>query len=205
LCSSAITIAGGRELSRKIKDVAHRCGPEPIDRLSVIANGRKPRAIGCQHQKNICLQPVGVLIFVDEDVVESRAHLCGDGGNPGGFAPVKQQIIVIEHVVLLFGSDITSKKPLQLGFPFVAPRVEIRQRLCERAAGVDGVGVDRQTGALLWKSQSGTGEAEIVAHDIHQIRTVGAVEHGEGGVQRERSSILAQQSVADRMKGARPG
>jgi hypothetical protein len=34
----------------------------------------------------------------------------------------------------------------------------------------------------LWKSRAGAGEAEIVAHDIHQIRAVGAVEHGEGGV-----------------------
>jgi hypothetical protein len=124
LCSSAITIAG------KIEDVAHRCGAESIDRLSVVADRGKPRAIGCQRQKNIGLQPVGVLIFIDEDVVEPRPHLRGDGGNPGGFAPVQQQIVVIEHVVALFGSDISSKKPLQLGPPFVAPWVEIRQRLC---------------------------------------------------------------------------
>ena len=71
-----------------------------------------------------------VLVFVDEDMVEFRPHLRGDGWHPSGLAPVQQQIVVIEHVVALFGSDIASKKPLQLGLPFVAPRVEIRQRLC---------------------------------------------------------------------------
>jgi hypothetical protein len=44
-------------------------------------------------------------------------------------SPAQQQIVIIEHVVVLFGSDIAGKKPLELGFPFVAPWVEIRESL----------------------------------------------------------------------------
>jgi hypothetical protein len=35
-----------------------------------VADYGEPRAIWCQREKDIGLQPVGVLILVDEDVVE---------------------------------------------------------------------------------------------------------------------------------------
>jgi hypothetical protein len=56
-------------------------------------------------------------------------------------------------------------------------------------AGIDAVGVDRQTRALLSEPGAGAGEAEIAADQVHQIGAVGAVEHGEDWVQREGGGV----------------
>jgi hypothetical protein len=40
-------------------------------------------------------------------VVEIRPHLRGDAGDLYGLVPIQQQIVVIEHVVTLFGGDIS--------------------------------------------------------------------------------------------------
>jgi len=48
-------------------------------------------------------------------------------------------------------------------------------------------------------------KALVAAHKIHQIGAVGTVQHSEGGIQRERGGMSAQQPAADRMKCARPG
>ena len=151
------------------------------------------------------MQPVRVLILVNQDVVEIRPHLRGDAGQLHGLVPIQQQIVVIEYVVTLFGSDISGKEAFQLGLPLVAPGKGVGQRLLKRTAGIDAVGIDRQTRALLWEPGAGEGEAEIAADQVHQIGAVGAVEHGEGWVQREGGGVPAQQPVADRMKCARPG
>jgi hypothetical protein len=128
LCSNGITIAGG-ENTWKIENIAHGRGTKAVARLSIVADYGEPCAIRCQREKDIGFQPVGVLILVDEDVVELRPHLCRYCGNMNCLSPAQQQIVIIEHVVVLFGSDIAGKKPLELGFPFVAPWVEIRESL----------------------------------------------------------------------------
>ena len=61
-----------------------------------------------------------------KDVVEIRPHPRGDAGHLYGLVPIQQQIVVIEHVVTLFGGDIRSKEAFQLGFPLVAPREGVR-------------------------------------------------------------------------------
>ena len=91
----------------------------------------------------------------------------------------------------VFGGDISSKEAFQLGFPLVAPRERLDQRLLKRTAGIDAVGLDRQTRALLWEPGAGAGEVEIAADQVHQIGTVGAVEHGEGWIQREGAGATA--------------
>jgi len=93
------------------------------------------------------LQPVRVLILVNQDVVEIRPHLRGDAGHLHGLVPIQQQIVVIEHVVTLFGGDISGKEAFQLGFPLVAPGEGVGQRFLKRTASIDAVGIDRQTAA----------------------------------------------------------
>jgi hypothetical protein len=66
------------------------------------------------------------------------------------------------------------------------------ERLSQRAAGIDRLGINRQTGALFRNPRAGSSKAEIAAHDVRQIPTVGAIEHGEGGVQRRAIRLLAQ-------------
>jgi hypothetical protein len=68
------------------------------------------------------LQPVRVLILVNQDVVEIRPHLRCDAGHLDGLAPIQQQIVVIEDAVALLGGNISGKEAFQFGFPLVAPR-----------------------------------------------------------------------------------
>src|SRR6202035_4789607 len=180
-------------------------GTKGIDRLGIVADHGEPCAIGRQREKDRGLQSVRVLILVNQDVVEIRPHLRGDAGHLYGLVPIQQQIVVIEHVVTLFGGDISGKEAFQLGFPLVAPGEGVGQRLLKRTAGIDAVGIDRQTRALLWEPGAGAGEAEIAADQVHQIGAIGAVEHGEGWIQREGGGAPAPQPAADRMKVARPG
>jgi hypothetical protein len=52
------------------------------------------------------LQSVRVLIFVDQHVVEAAADIVGQAGVPDHLRPVEEQIIVVEHVLLLLRLDI---------------------------------------------------------------------------------------------------
>jgi hypothetical protein len=61
----------GVKWEREIEDVAHLCGAEGIDRLRIVADHGQPGAVGLERQQDRRLQAVGVLVLVDEDVVEA--------------------------------------------------------------------------------------------------------------------------------------
>jgi len=105
----------------EIQDVAHGRGAERIDRLRVVADG-EALAAGLQRQQGRRLQPVGVLIFVDKDVVEAAADVLGEGRIAHRLRPVQQQVVVIEHVLLLLCLHIGREQVLQFGGPSGAPR-----------------------------------------------------------------------------------
>ena len=46
---------------------------------------------------------------------------------------------------------------------------------------------------------------ELVAHHVHQVRRVAAVEHAEAGVEPDRCGVPADQPIGDRVKRSRPG
>ena len=85
----------------KIKDVAHRRGAEGIDRLRVVADHRQPVSIRLQRQKDRGLQPIGILVLVDQHVIETAAQVLGDGRLAHHGGPVEQQVVVIEHLLAL--------------------------------------------------------------------------------------------------------
>ena len=70
--------AGGANWSGKVEDVAHGRGAERIDRLRVVADDGQPASAGLQRQQDRGLQAVGVLIFVDQHMVEPAADVVGD-------------------------------------------------------------------------------------------------------------------------------
>ena len=59
-----------RELLREIQDVPHRGGPEGIDRLRVVADHAQTAPIRLHAEQDLRLQGVGVLVLVDQDMVE---------------------------------------------------------------------------------------------------------------------------------------
>jgi hypothetical protein len=114
---------GGRaELAGKIEDVAHRRAAKRIDRLRIVADDGETRAVGLQRQQNRGLQAVGVLIFVDEDMIEAAADLGGEVPVGHHLRPVEDQIIVIENPLPLLRFDIGGEELLQRIGPFAAPR-----------------------------------------------------------------------------------
>ena len=116
--------AGGRrELAGKVQDVAHGRGAERIDRLGIVADHREAAAAGFQRQQDRGLQAVGVLVFVDQHVIEAAADVVGQGGVADHLRPVEQQVVVIEHVLLLLGLDIGREQFLQFGRPAGTPGI----------------------------------------------------------------------------------
>ena len=94
------------KLVGKVQDVAHGRGAKRIDRLRVVADDRQPAPAGFQRKQDRRLQAVGVLIFVDQHMIEPSADVIGDRGLRHHLRPVEQQVVVIEHVLLLLGFDI---------------------------------------------------------------------------------------------------
>src|SRR6266446_5575338 len=90
-----------RNAARKVEDVAYCRGAKRIDRLRVVADDSEPVPIRTQRQQDLGLEPVGVLVLIDENVVEASAYFGGNGGLGHRVMPVQEEVVVIENVVLL--------------------------------------------------------------------------------------------------------
>ena len=194
-----------REALRKIQDVAHGGGAERIDRLRVVADDGEPASIRLQRQQDRGLQAVGVLIFVDQHVIEAAADFVGDQRVAHHLRPVEQQVVVIEHVLGLLGLDVSRKQPLQFGGPACAPGIMRPEHLLDLHLGIDAARVDRQAGALGRKAALGLRQPAFVPDQIHQVGGILAVMDGEGGIDADPLGIFAQQPRADAVEGAGPG
>ena len=189
----------------KIQDVAHGGGAKAVDRLGVVADHGETAPVRLEPQQDLRLERVGILIFVDQDEVEAGRDVRGDRTKRHHVRPVKQQIVVIEHPLRALGERIGAKQLSQLARPLAAPGECLQEQRRQLDPGIRGIRVDREASRLLRKAPRLVAEAQFVAHQIHQIRGVAAVEHGEGGIEADRLGIEAQQPARDRMKGARPG
>ena len=83
------------------------------------------------------LQPVGVLIFVDQHVLEARAQLARQRRVGQQVQPEQQQVVVVEHALALLLGRIGAEQALQLGLPRRAPREVLLQHLRQRLLAVD--------------------------------------------------------------------
>lgn len=88
-----------------------------IDRLSVIADYGQSVSAGLERQDDRGLKPVCVLILVDKDMVKATTDIAGEVWIADGVSPVDQEVVVIEHILTLFGCDIRREQFPQLGFP----------------------------------------------------------------------------------------
>ncbi len=94
------------ELPGKIQDIAHRRRAEGIDGLCVVAHHRQAAAVGLHRQQDGGLQAVGVLVLVHHDVIEAAPHVVRDVGMDHHFRPVKQQVVVVQHLLGLLGFHV---------------------------------------------------------------------------------------------------
>ena len=130
------------EVRGEIEDVAHRRGAEGVDRLRVVADHGEAAPVGLQRQQDRGLQAVGVLVLVDQDVVEAAADLLGERRLGDHLRPVEQQVVVVEHVLALLGLDVGGEQLPQLLRPRRAPGERGVQHVVERHLGVDAARVD---------------------------------------------------------------
>ena len=70
-------------------------------------------------------------------MIEARGDLLRDRALAHHLRPIEQQVVVIEHALLLLGFDIGRKQHAQFAFPFHAPRKEIFQHFQQRRLGID--------------------------------------------------------------------
>ena len=192
-------------MSGEVEDVAHGRGAERIDRLRVVADHGEAAPVGLERQQDRRLQPVGVLIFVDQDMIEARADLGGELALGQHVREIEQQVVVIEHVLALLRLDVSGEQLLQLGRPVGAPRKRPAQHLLERRLAVHRARIDRQARALGRETVLGARQIELVAHQVHQVGRVLAVVDGERAVEPDALGIFAQQPRADGVERAGPG
>ena len=164
-----------RELIGKVQNITNGRGAERIDRLRVIADHGEPAPARFQRQQNRRLQAICVLVFVDQNMIETTADLARDILVRYHLRPAKQEIVVIEHVLLLLGLDIGGEQVFELIGPARAPWEELTKHLGEVGFRVDASGIDRKTGAFGGKAALGPRQAEVVANQIHQVRRIFAI------------------------------
>ena len=138
-------------------------------------------------------------------MVEQRADLRGQRRVGHHLGPEQQQVVVVEHVLLLLGVDVGAEQFLQFVLPLAAPGEGALQHLVQRLAGIDHARIDRQAGALERKALLGLRQADLVAHHAHQVFGIAAVVDGERLLQADAPRVLAQQARADAVEGAGPG
>ena len=74
-----------------------------------------------QSQKDRCLEAVGVLVIVDQDVVEASGDLLGHPTFRHHVRPIEKQVVIVEHVLALLRLDVSREQSAQFCFPFGAP------------------------------------------------------------------------------------
>ena len=141
---------GGRtEVTGEIENVAHGRGAKRVDRLGVVADHGEAPAVRLERQQDRGLQRVGVLILVDQHVIEALADLVGERRLRHHLRPIEQQIVVVEHVLALLGLDIGGDRAAAARLP--SRRTRERTRRAPRRAGTaHSPRANRSRGRCLW-------------------------------------------------------
>ncbi len=198
--------AGGRvEALRKIEDVAHRRGAEGIDRLRVVADDGQAPAPRPQRQHDLALESVGVLVFVDQQMIESGGDFGRDRWLRQHLREIEKQVVVVEHMLALLGLDIGAEQRAQGLLVRRGPGKPSTEGGRKLAACVDDPRVDRKARRLGGEPLVPVGKPRLVPRPVHQIRRILAVVNGELRIEAEARRILAQEPRADGVEGARIG
>jgi len=131
------------ELAREVEDVLDPCSPERVDRLGVVPHDHHAGPVWLQARQDLRLQRVGVLVLVDQDLVEGPADLRCDGRLVHQHAPVEKEVVVVEDPVRLLARDVGAEQRAQLLLPVRAPGEALGEYFAELAALVHAVRVDR--------------------------------------------------------------
>ena len=126
------------------------------------------------------LQPVRILIFINQNMVKATADICGKSRIAHHLRPIEQQIVVIEHVLALLCFDIGGKQLLEFGSPSRTPREGRAQDLLDRDLRIDATGIDRKARSLGGKPAHGFGKSKVVPSQVHQVRGIFTIMDSKG-------------------------
>ena len=112
------------EVLGEVPHVLDGRGTEAIDRLGVIADGGQI-GVGPTHSPHdVGLDGIGVLVFVDQDVVEQVAK--GIAGRADcERSPEEQHVVIVEHIVGSLLRRVRSEDRLEIVGVISAPRVVV--------------------------------------------------------------------------------
>ena len=192
------------ELVREVEDVAHVGSPEAVDCLRIVAHNCEPSPIGLETKEDRSLQGIGVLILIDQHMVEVLTHFNCELRHLHELAPVEQQVVVIEHLLALLGLDIGLEQIAQRVLPFRAPRKLLQQHTLQGLAGIHRTRVDGKAGGLEREALVLFGLSHLVPHQVHQVGGVLPVMNGERRVEANGMCVSAQQAGTDGMESSGP-
>ncbi len=194
-----------REALRETQNVVDRRGPERIDGLRIIAHYGEPGAVRTHRVQDLPLQPVRVLVFIHENVVEMRAHVLREARVAHHRVPVEQQVVVVEDVAKLLALDVPAIELGEVRLPLHAPRILQLEGFLERPLGIHAVGVDLHAGFLPRETLLLGRKAQLRTNRIHDVRGVAAIYHGELRIELQVLRVMSQKPVADGVERAGPG
>ncbi len=173
--------------------------------MGIVTDHRQTPAARLHGHENGGLQAVGVLILVDQDMVEATADILCQFRVRHHLRPVEKQVIIIENVLRLLGLHVRCKKPLQLSLPSGSPGIGCLEDFVDRRLRVHDTGIDGEACPLGRKTAFGLGEAKLVPDEVHQVGAVLAIVYREVDIQPNLVGIHPQQPRADAMKRSGPG
>ncbi len=186
------------------QNILHGGRAERVDGLGVVADHGHPLAVGLQRANDFTLQGAGILVFVDQHVIEVLRQTLRERRRLHHDVPVQKQIVEVQDVVLLFAADVLAVDTRQILFPFLAPGILFLQGLLERQPRVDAIGVDRETGVLAGKALVLGRKTQLMTDDVHEVGGVATVQHREILVQAQVFGGQAQNAAAHGVESPRP-
>ena len=192
------------ESGAEVEDVAHLGGAEGVDRLRVVADDGEAAATRPEREHDLGLQPVGVLVLVDQDVVEAASDRGADRRVGHRLGPPDEQVVEVEHALRLLLGNVGGEQSLQAVGALAAPGEGLGEHVAQAPARVDDARVDRQAGRLLRKALAAARQPEALAQEMEQLLGIAAIIDRESRVESDARGVQSQQPRADGMEGAAP-
>ncbi len=180
-------------------------GPERIDRLRIIAHHRQPCSAGGHAFEDVGLQRIGILVLVDQDVVEHALECSGRVGILQQRPPAQEQVVIVEQLSSPLTFDVAGEDDPHVVALFDAPRKRPLQHIVQWFSCVHAAAhhIDKcfLTGPPPIRAIAGY---EFVPHHGHEVCRITGVEHGERRLQPERHAEAPQQPVGHGVERATP-
>ena len=148
------------------------------------------------------MESVGVLVLVDQQVIEAGGDLLSDRRLGQHLGEIEQKVVVIEHVLALLHLDVRRKQRAQRRLVRRDPREPFPERGLELAAGVDDARIDGQARRLGREAVLRFAEPGFMPRPVHEVGRILAVVDGELRIKAEPGRIFAQEPGADGVERA---